>query len=82
MNCYLCGRNSARVTVESSRGDTYTVCSVCDERGLYCFTCDAPLSDKDEKFELGGSWGTPSGDFECVNCAEARFDAYMESRVF
>lgn len=82
MNCYLCGKNSARVRVESSYGDVYTVCSVCDERGLYCFRCDAPLGDNDEKYQLDSGWSAPSDEFECENCAEASFDAYMESRVF
>jgi peptide methionine sulfoxide reductase MsrB len=80
MECYLCGRNSARVTVESARGDVYTVCSVCDERGVYCFTCDAPLGDRDDKFELDMGWYRPA-EVECENCAESRFDSYMESRV-
>ena len=81
MESYLCGKNSARVTVESTHGHTYIVCSVCDERGLFCFRCDAPLGDRDDKYELDGGWGVPSGDFECEVCAESRFDSYMESRV-
>ena len=82
MSCYLCGRNSARVTVER-RGkpdEVYHVCSVCDERGVYCFTCDVPLGDRDDRFELDMGWYR-STEVECEKCAESRFDAYMESRV-
>jgi hypothetical protein len=83
MSCYLCGRNSAPVRVErqGQPDEVYQVCGVCDERGVYCFTCDVPLGDRDEKYELDGGWGVPSGDFECERCAETRFEFYAESMV-
>jgi peptide methionine sulfoxide reductase MsrB len=82
MTCYLCGKNSARITVErhGQPDETYTVCGVCDEKGLYCFSCDVPLGDRDEKFELDMGWYSPP-EVECERCAEARFDNYMETRV-
>jgi len=48
----------------------------------YCFRCEAPFSEGDEKYQLESGWNVPSDDYECEDCAQARFDAYMESRVF
>lgn len=78
MDCYLCGKNSARVVVEVRGGDRYTVCSVCNERGLYCFTCDKPLKDGDERHPFNSR----SDEFQCEACVEAALWAYQESRVF
>lgn len=82
MDCYLCGRKSARITIERAGNptETYNVCSLCDDVGLYCFTCDVPLGDRDDKFELNMGWYAPA-EVECERCAEARFDNYMEARV-
>jgi len=82
MDCYLCGKSSARVRVERAGepDEVYTVCGVCDESGLYCFSCDVPLAERDEKHEVDMGWYA-SPEFECERCAEGRFDRYQESRV-
>ena len=82
MSCYLCGRNSAPVRVErqGQPDEVYRVCSVCDERGVYCFTCDVPLGDRDEKYDLDMGWYAKT-EVECGRCAETRFEFYAESRV-
>lgn len=83
MDCYLCGKKSATVKVEryGKPDEVYQVCGVCDERGVYCFSCDIPLGDRDDKFELNMGWYAPP-EVECERCAEARFDSHMEARVF
>jgi hypothetical protein len=81
MDCYLCGRKSARVAVEVS-GTRYVVCGVCDERGVFCERCDRPIKDGDEKYEVLGAWDAPTGEYQCGNCAEFVFDSYQESMVF
>jgi len=78
MKCYLCGRNSARVLVESSSGETYTVCGVCDERGVYCDSCDKPLKGGDDQHEILGAWDSPTGRFNCETCAEGAYERYQE----
>jgi hypothetical protein len=82
MSCYLCGRNSAPVRVErqGQPDEVYRVCSVCDERGVYCFTCDVPLGDRDEKYDLDMGWYAKT-EVECGRCAETRFEFYAESRM-
>ena len=83
MSCYLCGRKSAPVKVErqGQPDEAYRVCSVCDERGVYCFTCDVPLGDRDDRFELDMGWYAKT-EVECGRCAEVRFEQYQESMVF
>jgi hypothetical protein len=83
MSCYLCGRKSAGVRVErqGQPDEVYQVCSVCDERGVYCFTCDVPLGDRDQKYELDMGWYAKP-EVECESCAETRFEFYAESMVF
>jgi len=80
--CYLCGRKSPRLTVSSIYDQYFEVCNGCVESGNFCFGCDLPLSSTDDKYELRGAWGQLTGDYECHNCAELRFDNYQESMVF
>ena len=84
MNCYLCGKNSAPIRVERHHqpDEVYQVCTICDERGLYCFTCEIPLGDRDDKFPVDLGWGLHGDEFDCERCAERQFDDYMEARVF
>lgn len=80
MNCYLCGRKSGSVAVYV--GDTrYVVCGVCNERGVFCDSCDKPLKADDGKCEVMGAWDTPTGRFDCEECAEGAFDRYQERMV-
>ena len=83
MNCYLCGKNSASIRVERNRkpDEVYQVCTICDERGVYCFTCEIPLGDRDDKYLVELGWGLPATEFDCERCAEMHFDSYQESRV-
>lgn len=76
MECYLCGRKSARpVWIDNSTIGTVAVCGICDERGTYCSSCDVPLRSEDEKVDYG--------DFvRCEMCEESARWAYQESRVF
>lgn len=46
----------------------------------WCYQCEEDL-DPNNKYELEGAWGAPSGDFVCEPCAEGAFDSYMESRI-
>lgn len=78
MDCYLCGRKSARLVIEVRGGDTYSVCGVCGERGDFCFTCDRPLRADDWKERFHQY----SDDWQCYGCAEAYSVAYHESMVF
>jgi len=80
MDCYLCGRKYGRVTVESC-GTQFVVCGVCDERGVFCDSCDKPLRAEDNRYEVLGPWDTPTGRFDCEGCAEGAFDRYQERMV-
>ena len=82
VRCYLCGKKWPRLTVTSTYDQYFEVCNVCAENGNFCFGCDRPLSRTDEKYDLRGPWGQLTGDYECHNCAELRFDNYQESMVF
>jgi hypothetical protein len=80
MDCYLCGRKSGKVAVEVG-GTQFVVCGVCDERGVFCDSCDKPLRADDSKYEVLGAWDTPTGRFDCEACAEGAYDRYQESMV-
>ena len=79
MKCYLCDRNTARVTVDSRRG-TFTVCGVCDEVGTFCDRCERPMRSEEEKFFFTGPWGAPIEDEPyCAQCQDVLVDHYLES---
>jgi hypothetical protein len=82
MMCYLCGSKYARVSVTSTYDQTYFVCRICDERGVFCERCERPIPSGEDKYELRGAYDSPTGEYECHGCAESRSDAYHESMVF
>jgi hypothetical protein len=49
---------------------------------VYCFTCEVPLGDRDDKYPVELGWGLPATEFDCERCAEMHFDNYQESMVF
>ena len=75
MGCYLCGRNSARVRVESRYDGTFIVCGVCDERGTFCWRCDKPIKHGEKKYEDNRDM------FRCHECVIHAGEMYMESMV-
>ena len=79
MKCYLCDRNTARVTVDTRWG-TFTVCGVCDEVGEFCDLCERPMRSEEDKyhFEAGPWGGVPSAPY-CFNCQDAMVDDYLEN---
>jgi len=78
MLCYLCGKRSAPVTFISGLGQVFHMCERCDKFGVFCETCETPISNMDDKFELPGVFGSPTGLYDCYACAEQKYDLYQE----